>query len=407
MSAWLIIQPNPFRFLLYTEWVMLASCASLAVLEALEQRYLPVQHVFILALLGLMGLVLPNGKLLYKLLYTGFEFGLIFYGTALGYLHILPTLYLIVVIRSCFLFEMPGRQAVAGLAFILFLMHQMQYLQSITLPVLPKEQQQVWMHLLVEVLVFGLGLFFVLQLVSTLLVERQTREQLSVAHEQLRQYAFRIEELAAVQERNRIARDIHDSLGHALTAQNIQLQTAIRLWQRDPSQAEQFLVQAQRLGADAMKEVRSSVSALRADTQEHQPIEEAIKSLIEDFRQGTGISTSTGINLSTPVPPQVVKALYRIVQEALTNICKHAQATEVQVQLNATPERVCLIVVDNGRGFRLEQNKTGFGLQSMRERVEAANGDFHLEAEPGTGCRITVELPLPEGSTGWQHPAIS
>jgi anti-sigma regulatory factor (Ser/Thr protein kinase) len=156
-----------------------------------------------------------------------------------------------------------------------------------------------------------------------------------------------------------------------------------------------------------MKEVRRSVSALRADTQENQPLEEVIKSLIEDFRQGTGISTSTKINLSTPVPPQVVKTLYRIVQEALTNICKHAQATEVRIQLNATLERVCLIVVDNGRGFRLEQNKTGFGLQSMRERVAAANGYFHLESDLGTGCRITVELPLLEGSTGWQHPALS
>lgn len=87
-------QPVPFRFLLYTEWVMLASCGSLAVIEALEQHRLPVQHLLILASIGLLGLMLPSGTGV-KVLYTAIEVSLIFYGTQLGYLHILPTLYLI------------------------------------------------------------------------------------------------------------------------------------------------------------------------------------------------------------------------------------------------------------------------------------------------------------------------
>ncbi|MBD2530997.1 sensor histidine kinase [Nostoc flagelliforme FACHB-838] len=394
MSLLFPIRPNPFRFLLYTEWVMLTCCGSLAVIEGLERRSIPVQHVLILVLLGLMGLRLPSGHAWVKVLYTAIAIILIFSGTVLGYLHILPTLYLIVVIRSCFLFESLGRLVVAGLCFILFLVHQVQYLQSVILVVPPTQQQQFWMHQLAEILMFALGLFLVLQLVNILLVEQKTRKHLTVAHEQLQQYALQIEDLAAVQERNRIARDIHDSLGHALTALNVQIQTVVRLWSVDPTSAESFLTQAQRLGEMAMKEVRQSVSALREDVREDQPLEEAIASLVEDFRQSTGLSPSTKITLKVIVPLPIVKTLYRIVQEALTNICKYAQATEVKIQLVATNDIVSILVKDNGRGFSLNEKRTGFGITGMQERVAALEGYFHLETEPGSGCRITVELPL-------------
>lgn len=328
------------------------------------------------------------------MVYVTIEITLIFYGATLGYLHVLPTLYLIVLIQSCFLFKLPGRWAVAGLSFLLFLIHQVRYVQSITLLVQPGDRHLFWMHLIAETLIFGLGLFFVLKLVSTLLSERHTKEQLAAAHEQLQQYALQIEDLAAVRERNCIARDIHDSLGHALTALSVQLQTADKLWQHNPNKAKPFLLQAQRLGATAIKEVRQSVYTLRADAREQQPLEEAITSLVEDFQQSTGISTSTKINLSAPVPPQVVKTLYRVVQEVLTNICKHAQATGVKMQVNTTLDSVNLCIEDNGKGFRLDHQATGFGLQGMRERVIALGGELQLEAEPETGCCIAVKLPF-------------
>jgi signal transduction histidine kinase len=398
MNFPLKIQSNPFWFLLYTEWVMLASCGSLAIFEALQEKHLPLQHILILVVLGLMGLILPNGKPLAKVIYTAIEIGLIFYGTSLGYLHILPTLYMIVVIRSCFIFEMRFRFCIAILSLILFLVHQVQYVRKMTAFLGPHVQEHVLMHQLSEFLVFALGLFFVLQLANSLLTEQKMRQQLTLAHEQLREYALRIEDLAAVQERNRIARDIHDSLGHALTALNVQLQTAAKLWQIDPTQAQSFLTQAQRLGTTAMKEVRKSVAALRADAQEQEPLETVIYSLVEDFCQGTGISVCTNINVDIYLSSQVVKTLYRIAQEALTNICKYAYATKVQIKLYTSPEKVYLTVEDNGRGFCLDSQKTGFGLQGMRERVAALKGDFQIQTAPKTGCRISVELPVKEGA---------
>ncbi len=393
-------QPNPFPFLLYTEWVMLGSCASLAVFEAWQEKAIPVQHILILALLALMGLNLPKSDRIWKYIYTSLEIGLIFFGTVLGYLHILPTLYVIVMIRSCFMFDHPGRWIVAGISFILFSLHQIQYLKNLLPMMLPDINfQQIWMHLLAEFLMFGLVLFLVSQLVNTLLNERKTKQQLVQAHEQLRQYALQIEDLAAVQERNRIAREIHDSLGHALTNLNIQLQTVGKLWQHDQDTARTFLEQAQKLGKVAMQEVRQSVHSLRADAEEETSLERAIVQLLEDFRSGTGVPISHSIQIEKVLPPQTVKTIYRIVQESLTNICKYASASEVKLNLRVGEEEVYLTIEDNGIGFDPEQQKSGFGLRGMKERVAALCGELEIDTAPNRGCRITVTIPLQEGLT--------
>ncbi len=372
---------------------MLMSCGSLAVMETLEKGHLPIQHVLILVLLGLMGWVLPSGKPLAKVAYTAIEISLIFYGTLLGYLHILPSLYLIVVIRSCFIFELPGRWAIAALSFALFLIHKLQYMHGM-MPLLDHHgQHQFWMQQLSEMVLFSVSLFFILRFVSTWLSECSMREQLINAHAQLQQYALQVEDLATVQERNRIARDIHDSLGHALTALNVQLQTVVKLWDINPNSARSFLSQAQRLGELAIKEVRQSVRTLRIEVRQEEPLETAIASLAEDFRQSTGISVFTEIQIRGVLSQQAIRSLHRIVQEALTNICKHAQATTVIIQLWTTSTEGCLSIEDNGRGFLMDAPR-GFGLQGMQERVAALGGSFSIRSEPQKGCQIIVNIPI-------------
>ena len=384
--------PNPFRFLLITEWVMLASCASLALVEAWQGHTIPIQHISILFILGLMGLALPNGSLAIKVIYTALEVGLIFYGTVLGYLHILPTLYLIVVMRSCFLFKSVGRWIVTGIVFILFLGDQYKYTLR-ALPADPELQIHFGMHIVAETLVFGLGIFFVLQLTNKILSERQMRQKLACANEQLREYSQKIEELAIAQERNRIARDIHDSLGHALTSLNIQMQTAVKLWEKQPTQAHSFLTQAQSLGKTAMQEVRKSISTLREDTGEEKPLEARIETLVDDYRKGTGLSICTNITRCGSVSKLIAKTIYRIVQESLTNIFKYAEATEVRIELKTTPKELNLVIEDNGRGFNPKQKRSGYGLKGMQERVATVNGSFRLITAPNKGCRIEVSIP--------------
>lgn len=395
MNATLNTQSMPFRFLLYTEWFMLGSCGVLAIIEAWQTQQIPVAHISILLTLLVMGLALPKVKPALAYLYTGLQMGLILIGTTLGYLHILPTLYLIVMIRSCFLLHPPGRLIVAGLSFIFFAMHQVQYLTTLVPTRLSAiGEQHIWMHQIAEFLMFGLSLFLVSRLVTTLIAERKTQEKLAQAHNQLRQYSLQIEELAAVQERNRIAREIHDSLGHALTSLNVQLQTGLKLWKRNPEEAHVFLEQAQQLGTMAMQEVRHSVSTLRADERPEPPLQESIAALLQEFRQSTGIPIQSSIHLTTPLSPEMSRILYRLAQEALTNICKHAEATETQLNLRTELDKVYLEIADNGKGFFHGKSTSGYGLQGMRERVAAANGDFHLDTVPDQGCKIAITLPL-------------
>ncbi|MHC5822975.1 MAG: sensor histidine kinase, partial [Nostoc sp.] len=255
--------------------------------------------------------------------------------------------------------------------------------------------------LVAETLMFGLGLFLVLMLVNTLLSERQSQGDLAIAHQQLQQYALQAEELGAAQERNRIARNIHDSLGYALTALNVQLQTAVILQQQEPDRAQPFLQQARWLGVTAMQEVRKSVQALRQENRAEQSLTETIAAVVDDFRQGSGIQTQMQIRGETggigniAVSAAIINALYRIVQEALTNIYKYAQATTVTVEIEITSEIVRLSIVDNGCGFdRGSSIRTGLGVQGMQERIAVLGGTFILETEPGRGCRIGVEVRL-------------
>jgi two-component system, sensor histidine kinase and response regulator len=230
---------------------------------------------------------------------------------------------------------------------------------------------------------------------------QQTQVELEQALAQERSLKQQIEEMAAIEERNRIAREIHDSLGHSLTALNVQMQAVASLLLTDPTQAQSFLTQAQRLGTTAMQEVRESVRTLRADGQVEKPLADTIAALAEEFRQVTGIIPTVETRLTKPVSSSVSKALYRIVQEALTNISKYAQATQVEIHLVTTDNArldssnlIKLTIVDNGQGFNDRQSATGFGLQGMQERVAALDGEFHLTTSPGAGCQIQIELPL-------------
>ncbi|OUL20967.1 hypothetical protein BV378_28315 [Nostoc sp. RF31YmG] len=224
--------------------------------------------------------------------------------------------------------------------------------------------------------------------------ELYTPEQLAQMHNSLWQCVLQFADLSAAQERNRIARDLHDSVGHALTGLNFQLQTAMKLCKLDPNQAQDFLTEAHRLVAIATQEVRQSVKALRNDPLAAQSLEKLIESLVHDFHQTTGILPEVEINLPIPLSPHLTAPLYRIIQEALNNIHKYAQATTVQIHLCATSTEVYLTIKDNGRGFDTGKVSGGYGLRGMQERVAVLQGHFQLESHLGKGCYITVKIPM-------------
>lgn len=185
-------------------------------------------------------------------------------------------------------------------------------------------------------------------------------------------------------------------MGHTLTAQSVQLDGGLHLLNINQiEQADVFFKTAKSLCIQALKEVRQSVSVLRRDCLAGQSLDEAIAALVDDFKATTTITIDWSINVSRSLPFELNSALYRIVQAALTNIIRHSVATEATLQITAHSQTLYLVVKDNGRGFKPTQNSIGFGLQSMRERTLALGGQFHLLSEPGAGCLITIQIPLP------------
>jgi signal transduction histidine kinase len=396
MSRPIQLKNHPFRFLLYLEWILLVVAAFSEATPYPFRRFPrePLLMILTIAGFGLIGLRLPTGKQITKILYTSLEISLIVLTVAVGGIRLFPLLYIVLVIRSCLIFQLPGRLIVTGLSYSLFLFTLLNWVDSFERRPLLQERIRylVWGYSLL----FGLSLAFVLLLMNALLTERQSREKLTAAHEQLRQYALRIENQATLQERTRIARDIHDSLGHSLTALNVQLETAVKLWSTDPTKAASFLTQAKRLGSTALQDVRHSVSAMRSDPLQGKSLSEAISALALEFKRSTHIAPICNILLDRSLPPELNIVIYRIVQEALTNITKYAEATEVKIQLQAIQDQLILIIQDDGKGFEVKQNTTGFGIQGMRERTLAQGGKFEINSLQNSGCKIVASFLLPK-----------
>ncbi|MFN6465525.1 MAG: sensor histidine kinase [Nostoc sp. DedVER02] len=417
MNSQLKINKHPFPSLLYLEWILLAITALIAVIPPPLRRFrpkppelsicgtfpdlsicnlLPELSIYSLIVFALMGLVLPIKSKKAKIIYTAIEILLILTTGLFGerFARLFPFLYIILVTRSCLIFNLPGRLFVTSLSFALFLLTTQLKYQLFSFQASPQAQDRFRFLSLNWSLVFGLSLVFVLLMMNAVLSERHSREKLAIANEKLREYAMRIENQATLEERNRIAREIHDSLGHSLTALNLQLETALKLWQSNPGKAETFLATAKELGSKALKDVRQSVSTMRSNPLQEQSLDGAIASLLENFHRSNGILPIYQTNLEYSLPPDINTAIYRITQESLTNITKYAGATEVKLELTMTRGNLRLIIQDNGRGFDLSQNTTGFGLHSMRDRTLALGGEFNINSAPSSGCKIIVNIPL-------------
>ena len=246
------------------------------------------------------------------------------------------------------------------------------------------------------IILFSLALLFVFLLVDALLSVHRNQQKLEIAHAQLQQYALQVEGQAALQERNRIAREIHDSLGHSLTAQTILLENVLLFWGQDTEQAKSYLLKAKDSSYQALKEVSRAVAALRDSPQPNKSLQTAIPELVNQVCQSSSMTPTCEINITAPLSDELSLAAYRIVQEALTNVVKHAQATQLSVKLATKPQSLYVQVLDNGKGFDPSKNTTGFGLRGMKERAIALGGTCQIWSSPGAGCRISVILPLPK-----------
>ena len=250
-----------------------------------------------------------------------------------------------------------------------------------------------------EVAVLTAALAFVIVISRMLLVQHKARTEMEAlagrlgdANEQLRVQAAEIEKLAKAQERNRIARDIHDGLGHYLTVIHVQLEAAQTLFERAPETARAAVLKAQELTREGLSEIRRSVALLRGSVPTERPLFAAIEKLASECK-ADGIRAAVRLRgTPRPLPAPVEITLYRATQEALTNVRRHAHASRLEIELAfASGSGIRLRVEDDGVGA--EPLNQGFGLVGLRERAESVGGKMSVRSARGRGFTLEMELP--------------
>ncbi|MCE6997151.1 sensor histidine kinase [Saccharothrix sp. S26] len=233
---------------------------------------------------------------------------------------------------------------------------------------------------------------FTVVITELLVREQRARAELALANERLRGYAAQAEQLATTQERNRVARDIHDGLGHHLTVVQMLLQAARAVIDTaDRDRLDGMLAKAQDQAKQALTEVRRSVAALREPRPE--PLVDALRALASEVTEA-GVPTDVEVRgAPRGSRAEVEESLFRAAQEALTNVRKHADATAATVVLDyGRADAVRLQVSDDGRGM-VEQPGGGFGLVGLEERVAGLGGRVSVDSAAGRGVTLTVEVP--------------
>ena len=204
--------------------------------------------------------------------------------------------------------------------------------------------------------------------------------------------------LARAEERTRLAREIHDTLAQGLTAIALNIEGAMHRLESDPDQARERLERALAMARENLEEARRSVLDLRGAARlEGKPLVEALAGLARSFTSDTGVPVQVQATNSERLPMRVESELFRIAQEALTNVRKHAHATSAEIRLRRRGARVSLTISDDGRGFSpARRNSDGHGLVGMRERAKLLGGSLRVSSAVGKGTRIVATVPLNE-----------
>lgn len=292
------------------------------------------------------------------------------------------------VAYSVFLLERPGITAVTLLTLGLFLLSAVRWHE--------------WAGVRYGLSAFAFALLFTLVFTLLIVSAEKARNQvqglaaeLRAANLQLRAYAVQAEELAVTRERNRLAREIHDSLGHYLTVVHVQIQAAQAVQRSDPARASAALDKARALTQEGLREIRGSIATLRASPLDNRLLAEALAEVVAEHR-AAGLNCQLTV-LGTPrlLAPAVALTLYRAGQEGLTNVQKHARAKEAGLVIDfRSPETVSLRVVDDGVGTPTEAAApAGFGLLGLRERCQLLGGRVRVTGAPGAGFTLDVEVP--------------
>ena len=205
---------------------------------------------------------------------------------------------------------------------------------------------------------------------------------------------------AAADERSRIARELHDSVTQTLFTASVLAEATPRIWNRDQGIARQNMEKLSVLIRGALAEMRSLLVELRTDAAPDQSLNQLLNTLAEATRARSNMAVSISVEGDRELPADVTMTLYRIAQEALNNVVKHAEATRVDIMLLNQSDRVALHIRDDGRGFDPQAIPVGhMGISIMAERAQKIGSDLQIQSKPGRGTEVSVTWSYPTGGT--------
>ncbi|MBK8900652.1 MAG: HAMP domain-containing protein [Anaerolineaceae bacterium] len=222
----------------------------------------------------------------------------------------------------------------------------------------------------------------------------QLAQRLNQMAEQLQNMVNTRAELATLEERNRLARDLHDSVKQQVFATAMQLGAAQTVLESDPATAKTHLQEAEQLARQAQQELTGLIQELRPAALEGKGLVEALRGYAEDWSRRTAIAVEVKVSGKRPLPLNIEQPLFRVAQEALANVARHSGANHVTLHLAWQDEAVTMTITDDGRGFDMQATAYGMGLRSMQERLGLVNGSLTINSTPGQGTQLTATLPL-------------
>ena len=244
--------------------------------------------------------------------------------------------------------------------------------------------------------VIRIALLYLVPLIVSILAQRERRQhaQLEAAHQRLRRHAATVEQLAVSRERNRLARDLHDTLAHSLSALTVQLEALRTLLTHDPAVAQDALNGVTALARTGLEESRQAIQALRTDPLKTLGLVGALRSTLQAFQARTGVQADLSVAGQEPdLTDEEAQALFRIADEALTNVERHAAAQQVAVRLAFGNDRIDLVIQDDGVGFDPDAVDPGhYGLTGIQERAAMIGATLKVLSRPGGGARIWCSL---------------
>jgi signal transduction histidine kinase len=391
---------NIRRNLRIIEWVQHAAIILIWVISFNPHYYGNQPHQIIIKIMQwcitfTMSCVVPyQGSLSLRRLYVFINLGVLLFSNFVGIND--GILIYVALAKCCFLLSLPevitatviSGFVVASSYFVLipdYARFALEHSAANNRELQNNQSQFLWLNIIISSSIYIVASSIVIFFAIIITKEQQSRYRAE-------QLTIEVETLAAALERDRIAREIHDSLGHSLMALQVQLELSERLHRQDPDQATKSLSIANQLALQCIKDVRLSVQGIRAIG--HFDLQKSLQILLTQTAEHQNIVVNQNLHLPDQLPTQASQQLYCIIQEGLTNIHKHAHAQVVTINSGYDQEQMWLELQDDGQGFiERSDRQIGFGLRGMYERVQLIGGRLNIESSIGQGTKLQVVIP--------------